>query len=152
MSETRFAPTNELISSQIATGMSAAQGSVLAAEAVCKNFSDGEVIVDDEDTSNDLLVLLSGRAQVQGLFEQEVNTVEAGSVLGEVAFLDGQPRSATVLSIGDSRCAFFNSALLQKLQAEHPDVAAIMLQNLALSLATKLRSTMRMINALTMNE
>lgn len=104
--------------------------------------------MDELDESNSLFVLLQGRASVQGTFQQEMNIAEQGTVLGELSFLDKKPRSATVRSIGTSHYAVLSQELLATLEANHPEILARMLFNISISLCSKLRSTVRMVNAL----
>jgi CRP/FNR family cyclic AMP-dependent transcriptional regulator len=137
-----------LATSAIAAGMDSAHLSVLSDLAKYRTFQDGQVVMDDNDDSHSLFVLLEGRASVEGTFHQEISIAEAGSVLGELSFLDGKARSATVRSIGVSRYAVLNRELLMGLKQEHPEVLAEVLFNISISLCLKLRSTLRMLNAL----
>jgi CRP-like cAMP-binding protein len=132
----------------IASTMSPDQLRVLCDLAGFKSFQDGEIVMDERDESHKLYVLLEGRASIEGSFEQEISIAETGSVLGELSFLDHKPRSATVRSLGPSRYAVLSQELLNQLRADHPDVLAVVLLNISISLCGKLRSTLRMLNAL----
>jgi CRP/FNR family transcriptional regulator, cyclic AMP receptor protein len=147
MSES-VAENSLLASSAIAAGMTPEHLQVLSKLAEYLTFEDGQIVMDDRDESHRLFVLLVGRASVQGTFEQEISIAEAGTVLGELSFLDGKPRSATVRSIGTSRYAVLSRELLGTLRKDHPEVLADVLFNISISLCTKLRSTLRMLNAL----
>lgn len=140
--------SNQFASSAIATGLSPAQAEVLAGLAEYREYSEKEVVMDERDEDHCLFVLLNGRASVQGTFEQEMSIAEHGTVLGELSFLDRKPRSATVRSIGTSQYAILSQELLETLREKHPDVLAQVLFNISISLCTKLRSTVRMVNAL----
>jgi CRP-like cAMP-binding protein len=140
--------SEQFSASAIATGLTPPQADLLGKLAEYREYQDGEVVMDDRDESNSLFVLLQGRASVQGTFQQEMNTAEQGAVLGELSFLDKKPRSATVRSIGTSQYAILSQELLAQLEVNHPEILARVLYNISISLCGKLRSTLRMVNAL----
>jgi CRP-like cAMP-binding protein len=91
----------------------------------------GELLFEQGDRSDGLYVLRSGRLQVlQG--EVVLTELGRGAVVGELALLTGQARSASVRAVRDSR--------LVHLPAEHfdqvagPEVMAGLARNLALRL------------------
>ena len=113
-----------------------------------REYEDGAVILGDADESHDLLVLLSGSAEVLNLFNQEIGVVECGSMIGELSFLDGKARSAKVVSRGRTDCAAVTRTVLDTLREKHPEILAIVMQNVALALAEKLRGATRLVTAL----
>ena len=62
---------------------------------------------------------------------------EAGAVIGEQAFLDGKPRSATLRAITDGEMLSVSLEAFQILAAHEPELA--MLLDLARTLSVKLR-------------
>ena len=68
---------------------------------------EGEVLLEQGDTSHDCYVVLDGRLDVvldgNGAGEVRVATAEAGDVVGEIAALSGDGRSATVRAAERSR-------------------------------------------------
>ena len=70
---------------------------MLAAE---ERFSDGEVLFREAEEGNSLYLLTEGELLVQRK-EQLVATVRPGEVVGEMAVIDSQPRSADVIARGD---------------------------------------------------
>ena len=147
MSE-RCISITELAGTQLATGLSPEQLEVLAQNAMICVFKDGENIVESADATHSLYLLISGRGQVKGSFDQDVNLIESGSLIGEMSFLDGKPRSASVISVGESSCAVFSHEMIAKIRAERPDIMVQMMWNLSLVLCEKLRRTSRLIDAL----
>ncbi|GHO45463.1 Crp/Fnr family transcriptional regulator [Ktedonospora formicarum] len=71
-----------------------------------RSFSAGSTIVSQGDTGVGLYVLKSGKvriiqAQSPDGAEEVIGSASAGDVLGEMALLDEQPRSATVIAEED---------------------------------------------------
>lgn len=78
-------------------------------QGVCKTapFPAGKVIINQDDLSFDLYVVLSGSVKVS-LFDQNgremiLDTIKEGGFFGELSLFDKKPRSATVTALGDSR-------------------------------------------------
>ena len=89
-------------------------------------------IVDDEVTEGTLGVQLP-----RG--ESPFKSIEAPAVVGELAFFDGRPRSATLEALSDVECARLDPAGFERLSAAEPDLARAMLLDLARILALRLR-------------
>jgi CRP/FNR family cyclic AMP-dependent transcriptional regulator len=70
-----------------------------------RRFSDGQVIFQKGDPGTSLMVVLRGRVKISTCSEdgREVflNVIEPGQIVGEIAFLDGQQRSADATAVGD---------------------------------------------------
>ena len=60
-----------------------------------------------------------------------------GSLVGELALIDGQPRSASVFAIRDSELRFISRKIFEKCTREHPEIY----RYLVTVLATRLRET-----------
>lgn len=69
----------------------------------------GEVVFHQGDPPDGLYVLLDGKVRVfltdeQGQHDVELAILSTGSLFGEMALLDGEPRSANVACVEPSRC------------------------------------------------
>jgi CRP/FNR family transcriptional regulator, cyclic AMP receptor protein len=71
--------------------------------------------------------------------EGAVKSIEAPAVVGELAFFDGRPRSATLEAVTDVECARLDPAGFERLAAAAPELAHQMLLDLARILALRLR-------------
>lgn len=76
-------------------------------------FSAGELVFHQGDPPDGLYVLLDGRVRVfladeQGQHDVELAVLSTGSLFGEMALLDGEPRSANVASVEPSRCLWLS--------------------------------------------
>lgn len=100
-----------------------------------KQFSPGEVIVEEGHTGNGLYVVLSGSVEVikglRGAHPQKVAVLQAGEPFGEMALLGDWKRSASVQAVGPVECIGLDRwAFLTHLKNE-PNLAIRMLQMLA---------------------
>ena len=81
-------------------GLPPAEVEAVAMLAVEERFADGEVLFREADEGNSLYILTQGELSVRRK-DQIVATVQPGEVVGELAVLDAQPRSADVVAHGD---------------------------------------------------
>jgi CRP-like cAMP-binding protein len=75
-------------------------------------------------------VILDGTATVT-VDDEEVNQLGAGDWFGELALLDGRPRTATVTSVDDLEVAVLGVRMFRTLLREFPDLAAQLLAGMA---------------------
>ncbi|HYC36273.1 MAG TPA: SulP family inorganic anion transporter [Usitatibacter sp.] len=107
-------------------------------------FTSGSTIFRAGDASKELYFLLSGRVTII-LGEMRVVTFLAGNMFGDVAFIDGEPRSADALCDADSRVMVLDRETLAKIEAEAPELKGRVFAALALEIAARLRATDRMM-------
>ncbi|MBI5706613.1 MAG: cyclic nucleotide-binding domain-containing protein [Armatimonadetes bacterium] len=100
----------------------------------------GASLVEKGQKGSDLYVILSGRLQVLSPQGDKLADVEPGSMVGEVALVDDQPRSADVVAIGLTKFARLPAAELRRYMAQNREVGFVMLANLARVLSMRLRN------------
>ena len=66
------------------------------------SFDDGEYVTRIGEVGDALYVLVTGKAVVTAQ-EEVLTTLQTGAHVGEMAMVDAQPRSASVISMGESR-------------------------------------------------
>ena len=71
--------------------------------------------------------------------ESAFKTIEAPAVVGELAFFDGLPRSATLVAETDVEAVRIDPAALDRLAADEPELARALLLDIARILALRLR-------------
>jgi len=86
---------------------------IISASNVVK-FEKGETIIEEGDIDDSFYILISGQVTVQK-GGREVATLESGVCFGEMAYLTGEARSATIISKGECILLKFCAALLNKL-------------------------------------
>ncbi len=77
--------------------------------------------------------------------EGAFKTIDAPSVLGELAFFDGRPRSATLDAVTDVEVVRLDTAAFDSLLEHEPALAHAMLRDLARILALRLRMASEVI-------
>jgi small-conductance mechanosensitive channel len=85
-------------------------------------YGSGEPIVRQGDDGQSMFVVLSGSVSV--VLEpsrDEVARIQRGGYFGEMSLLTGEPRSATVLAVGDVVVVEIGADLFRRLAAVHPE-------------------------------
>jgi acetaldehyde dehydrogenase/alcohol dehydrogenase len=125
--------------------MTAADAAVFATYVKPVTFAADTVIFRQGDEPNACYLVETGRVRIE-LSGDHVDSdnvlgyVSAGSVFGELALLDGQPRSATAVAQTEVVTRQLKATDLTELAAAHPLVAANFFATLGREAATKLRS------------
>jgi len=107
----------------------------LARELKTQRFDKGETIVRYNDPGRDLFVILSGAVRVSlvGTTGRALTyqVLEAGEMFGEVAAVDGLPRTANVLAETESVVGSLSPGAFQQLAASEPTFTLAILHRLA---------------------
>lgn len=101
-------------------------------------FHAGDPIAYAGEPDRALYLLVEGRVQIT-TGGAPLKEIEAPSVLGEIAFLDGGPRSAGVMAISDGEVVRFDMDAFAALSAANPDLARRMALDLGRIAAIRLR-------------
>jgi CRP-like cAMP-binding protein len=93
-------------------------------------LADGTTLIEEGEEGDALFVILDGAATVRrkGV---DVSNVGPGSWFGELALLDGEPRSATVVATAPTTVAVLGVRLFRTLLREFPDMTSAILAGLA---------------------
>ena len=110
------------------------------------HFAAGTVLFREGDDTRlgYMLLMLEGEVSVDtsadgSAYAVPISVLGPGNVLGELAFLDGSPRSATCVAISPVQAAGLSSRALEMLVERHPKVAAKLLICLGARIADRLR-------------
>jgi CRP-like cAMP-binding protein len=108
--------------------------------AEVRRIGAGLAVVQAGEDDRALYLLTEGTVGV-GLPRDEgaFKSIDAPSVLGELAFCDGRPRSATLGALTDVEVARLDAGAFARLSADAPELAQAMLRDLARILALRLR-------------
>ncbi len=98
----------------------------------------GTVIAREGEPGVGLFILLDGTAEVS-IGGRKKATLGPGEFFGEIALLDGGPRTATVMAKTDVQLLGLTEWVFRGLMSEHPTIALKTLQQMAgrLRVATK---------------
>ncbi len=106
-----------------------------------RRFSLGETIIAAGEQDRALYLLTEGTlgVRLQGDAEKTFKAIDAPSVVGEVAFLDGGPRSATLFAISDGELLRLRLQSFETLAAREPELGRAILFDLARIVTARLR-------------
>jgi CRP-like cAMP-binding protein len=106
-----------------------------------RRFSRGETIIAAGERDRALYLLTEGTLGVRlaGHSEKTFKAIDAPSVVGEVAFLDGGPRSATLFAISDGELLRLRLESFETLAAREPELGRAILFDLARIVTARLR-------------
>ena len=93
-----------------------------------------EWLLEQNDVGTDIFFLTSGvvRVLITPSPDREIilGDIEAGGYFGEMAAIDGQPRSAGILAITDATIASMPAAVFREIYHKYPDVSEQLLKQL----------------------
>jgi CRP-like cAMP-binding protein len=95
------------------------------ARATLRRFADSEVVVFEGDPGGSIFIIKSGTASAHSCaFGQniELGTLDEGDLFGEIAFLTGKPRTATVTAKGPLEVYEFTRETIIGIIDAHPEV------------------------------
>ena len=98
-------------------------------------YQPNEQVIDRYSDSRDLYLIVEGRARVVNYSvtgrEVTFDEREEGEYFGELAALDGEPRSANVIALNELNVACLSQEAFNRLLLEHPQVTLKILNGLA---------------------
>ncbi len=93
------------------------------------SFRDGEKVVEEGDSGDSLYLIESGRARVTSHLlgrEVELAVLGEGDVFGEVSFLTGRPRTASVIALGQLRVYEIGRMDIEGIIEKNPGVLSVL--------------------------
>lgn len=124
----------------------------LAQALVPSEAMPGQILMHQGEPPSDLIFLESGRASVLVAYEAapaiRVRTYGAGAMLGEIGFLLGTPRTATVRADTPCRLWSLSQAALDQLEREHPSATLALQRAVMRRLSTRLLDKDQLVAAL----
>lgn len=100
-----------------------------------RSYAEGEQIIDRETDSQDVFFVVQGLARVVNYSpagrEVSFDEIGAGGCFGELAAIDGQPRSASVVAVRPTLAASLPASAFREILDSHPPVGTALLKRLA---------------------
>lgn len=128
---------------QIFQGLDKDQLDVVATMTRTVTFPANSVIFPQGGPPDYVYLLMRGQASINVALANgqslRVSAIGAGVHFGEMALLDGKPRSAELRADTDLICQALDIAQLKSLGKSHPHILTTILTNLAISLSGRLR-------------
>ena len=111
-----------------------------------REFRAGEAICHEGDPGDKMWLLAKGSVSVRldvadNRISRRITSLTRGTVFGEMALIEGAPRSATIIADEDVACYELNYTDFSLLLREKPAIAATVMRNTARELARRLRRT-----------
>lgn len=117
----------------------------LIAYGTTSSFRGGETIFQKDDPGDSMMIVLAGRVKISNYSadgkEAVLNFIEPGQVFGEIALLDGRPRTADAAAMEATELFVLRRRELLPFLEQRPQVAIRLIE----VLCTKLRNTTRMV-------
>jgi CRP/FNR family cyclic AMP-dependent transcriptional regulator len=120
----------------IFVALSKEQLGTLARLVAHRTFPRGTVIIRENDTDAALYIILKGQVSVvkkglEGQPDIKLATLEEGDFFGEMALLDGAPRSASVTALTPTECLLLTRWVFYTTLRSDPEIAVAMLPTLS---------------------
>lgn len=97
-------------------------------DAMVNRYRPGEAVVREGDPATRLYVILAGHARVERAVLGQVATLGPGDYFGELALIDQDARTATVVAEDDLECLLVSAWEFRATLKEHPEMAVPMLE------------------------
>lgn len=120
----------------------------LAGKAVIKDFLGGDQLVRQFDRSQDVFVILDGQALSRTFSGEVVARFGPGSIVGEVALIDGEPRSTNVVAVHGCKAAILPATAIKGVMESDPRVGYLIVSNLAKVLCKRIRQMNEQVDSL----
>jgi len=109
-------------------------------------FKSGETICQEGDPGDKMWLLAKGSVSVRlyvtdSRGSRRITSLGRGTIFGEMALIEGAPRSATIVADEDVVCYQLSGDDFNILLRDQPDIAAKIMRNTARELARRLRQT-----------
>ena len=112
--------------SPLAVEMDDAEVSALARLVEVRDCNGGEVLVEEGTSDSHLFIPISGKIEITKRDEHNeptvLHTLRAGELAGELSFMDGEPRYASLVAAGPTRVLVLDRTKLEQLLTSHPVV------------------------------
>ncbi|HLO16736.1 MAG TPA: cyclic nucleotide-binding domain-containing protein, partial [Anaerolineales bacterium] len=103
----------------------------VAAIAQEESFNDGDIIVQQGEVGDMMFIIASGEVRVivsKGQKEVELARRQAGEFIGEMALISKEPRSTTVVAMGNVHALCIDQKSFESLLRDRPDASLAVIQ------------------------
>jgi len=153
ISKTEF----HLSSFSILQGLTARQIDIISTFLTFERFRKQEIVFRQGEQGTALYFIVSGSVDislnitVDGVSEKKrLQIISAGTIFGEMALIDRQPRSAEVTARENLTCLKMDLDRFDEMTTRHPSIAIRVLTGISATLSERLRSSHALISELEM--
>ena len=138
---------------EITAGLTEQEMEALRSRLISESYGKSSVIFSEGDLARDLYMLSKGTVSVKMRLPHNARlnrlfTFTSGVIFGEMALLDGNPRSAGVYAEDDCELYRLPLSSFESLRNEMPHLAFKLMQNMAKILSMRLRRVSNEVKAL----
>ena len=142
-----------LAEQELTAGMDAAAVAVLESLVTTRLITDGVAVFNEGDEADGLYFIAVGQVSVdiqvgRGGRRTRLTSIGPGRAFGEMSLVDGGRRSSRVVADETTLCHVLSRDGLNKMRAEHPEVAIELYRAIAQNLSASLRRTTSEIRSL----
>jgi CRP-like cAMP-binding protein len=105
-----------------------------------QKLSDGEIFIHEGEVDERLFLIEEGKVEVISKDKHRA-FIDSGDIVGEFAFLDRRPRTATVRASGDAKVCVLERQNLMRALADNPDDLVSFINAVSLRMRTRLDGT-----------
>lgn len=125
----------EMTSTSFLAKLEPGDRAALEARWAVRTFSRDDEIIGHDQSDRDVYFVLEGRARAtifsEGGKAVAYRDIEVGGIFGELAGIDGKPRSANVVALGPVRVATLSQATFREIVEARPGFAWALLSHMA---------------------
>lgn len=127
--------TNQLVDIRLFSELTDDEIAIVQKSCRWKTYGAGEQIIDQHSETRDIFFVVNGTVRVvnYSLSGREItfDDLEPGDHFGELAAIDGLPRSAGVMVLGEARIASLSAENFHNMVLENPTIAWKLMKHLA---------------------
>jgi len=129
----------------IFSGLTVVQQESLAALVQARTLNADDILMQDGDEADRFFIIMDGQLSVTKRGQEseqghQITILKAGEVVGELALIDNQKRSATVQALEETRLAGIDILAFQS-NSQMLEIHSVLVKNIAHSLADRLRNS-----------
>jgi SulP family sulfate permease len=139
-----------LLHNSLLLGLSQEQASVVLAHGRVREVEQAQALFQRQEPADDVWLIERGSVSVLTQHQPgspRLATFGPGHFVGEMAFLDGRPRSATALADTPVRALQLDAQAFAHLRSTHPEAALELALNIARELSTRVRAANLQLHA-----
>ena len=132
----------------LAEGLTDSELELLVPICHARKFGEDEEIFSEASIGRELYVICKGRVSIEvglpnrpGRKTERLATANAGMIFGEVALVDGSPRSARARTMEETDALEILSDDIWNVMESNPRIGYVIMRNLATVLSARLRNT-----------
>lgn len=110
------------------------------------NFKPGDYMIENGSAAAGMYLLLNGSVSVLKSNGDVIATIEDGSVVGEMALVDGGSRSADVVAVTEVSALMITKNQVRAIGEARPDIALVIMTNLCSIISNRARHLHQMMS------